>query len=385
MGMLYYALKMLIGDRAKYIGIILGLSFSSFIVAQQAAIFVGLMSRTFGFIQDTSQADIWVMDHKVQYIDDIKPLRDNETYRVKSIEGVQWAVPFYKGLIRARIGNGNFQTCILIGIDDATLIGGPPKFLEGSIENLRIPDAVIVNDVGAEDKLCLDFPQNRQPLKMGDLLELNDYRAVVQGICQVSRTFQSQPVIYTTFKRALTFAPVERKALSFVLVKAKEGIHPKIVCQNIQSATGLAAYTSDEFKKKTVLYFMKYTGIPINFGVAVLLGFIIGMAIAGQTFYNFTLDNLRYFATFKAMGASNQLLTKMILIQAFWIGSIGWGIGMGAACLFGLLSRVTELSFRMPWQLFLITSMSMGLISVFAAMLSLKKVRTIDPAIVFKS
>jgi putative ABC transport system permease protein len=383
--MLHYALKMLIGDKAKYIGIILGLSFSSFIVAQQAGIFVGLMSRTFGFITDTSQADIWVMDNKVQYIDDIKPLRETEVYRVRSIEGVEWAVPFYKGLIRARIGNGNFQTCILIGIDDATLIGGPPKFLEGSIESLRIPDAVIVNDVGAEDKLCLDFPENEQPLKVGDVLELNDYRAVVQGICQVSRTFQSQPVIYTTFNRALTFAPSERKNLSFVLAKAKPGVDPEGVCQNIRQVTGLNAYTSKQFEKKTVLYFMKYTGIPINFGVAVLLGFIIGMAIAGQTFYNFTLDNLRYFATFKAMGASNELLTKMILTQAFWIGAIGWGIGMGAACLFGLLSRVSELSFRMPWELFLFTSISVGLISMFAAYLSLRKVRKLDPAIVFKS
>ena len=158
--MLQYALKMLIGDKAKYIGIILGLSFSSFIMSQQAAIFVGLMSRTFGFITDTSQANIWVMDPKVQYIDDIKPLSEIELYRVRSIEGVEWAVPFYKGLIRAKLGEGNFQTCVLIGIDDATLIGGPPRFVQGKIENLRLPDAVIVNEVGAKERLTHDFPKN---------------------------------------------------------------------------------------------------------------------------------------------------------------------------------------------------------------------------------
>jgi putative ABC transport system permease protein len=383
--MFAYALKMLMGDKAKYLGIILGLSFASFIISQQAAIFVGIMSRTFGFITDTSQANIWVMDSKVQYIDDIKPLRESELYRVKSIEGVEWAVPFYKGLIRARLEDGNFQTCILIGIDDATLIGGPPSFVDGQIENLRMPDAIIVNKVGAEDKLSHDFPQNHFPLQIGDRLELNDHRAMVRGICNVSRTFQSQPVIYTTFNRALAFAPPERKTLSFVLVRSKRGIDPQEVCDRIHAVTGLTALTSQSFKNQTVSYYLKYTGIPINFGVAVILGFIIGIAIAGQTFYNFTLDNLRYFATFKAMGASTHLLTQMILIQAFWVGAVGWGIGVGAAALFGFLSRGTELSFRMPWELFLLTAFSVGLISAFAAWLSMRKVRTIDPAIVFKS
>ncbi|MES2273814.1 MAG: ABC transporter permease [Chlamydiota bacterium] len=383
--MLLYALKMLIGDRAKYIGIILGLSFASFIISQQAAIFLGLMSRTFGFITDTSQPNIWVMDRNVQYIDDIKPLRDTELFRVQSIEGVAWAVPFYKGLIRARLADGNFQTCILIGIDGATLIGAPPKISQGNIEMLRMPDAVFVNDVGARDKLSHDFPKDQNPLRIGDRLELNDNRAVVVGICQNSRTFQSQPVIYTTYERALAYSPIERKLLSFVLVRSKPGVDPAVLCRKITAITGLAAYTSLEFKKLTISYYIKYTGIPINFGVAVILGFIIGVAIAGQTFYNFTLDNLRYFATFKAMGADTKLLTQMILVQSFWAGAIGWGIGVGAACLFGFLSRSTELSFRMPWPLFLLTALSIALISMFASWISMRKVRKLDPAIVFKS
>jgi putative ABC transport system permease protein len=192
-------------------------------------------------------------------------------------------------------------------------------------------------------------------------------------------------VIYTTFNRALTLVPSERKNLSFILAKSQPGVDPKHLCEKIHSITGLTAYTSKQFKQKTIAYYLKYTGIPINFGVAVILGFIIGTAIAGQTFYNFTLDNIRYFATFKAMGADTKTLTRMILIQAFWTGSIGWGIGVGAACLFGYLSKGTELSFRMPWLLFLFTALSVGLISTFAAWLSLRKVKKLDPAIVFKS
>src|SRR5262249_27834886 len=137
------------------------------------------------------------------------------------------------------------------------------------------------------------------PLQIGDTLELNDHRAIVVGLAKVSRTFQSQPVVYTTYSRATTFAPRERKLLSFILVKAQPGASPHVLADRIQQATGLAAYTADDFKRLTVAYFLKYTGIPINFGIAVTLGFLVGTAIAGQTFYNFTLDNLRHFGALK--------------------------------------------------------------------------------------
>src|SRR5438045_4313838 len=194
--MIRVALKMLVGDRAKYLGIIMGLTFASLLITQQAAIFVGLMTRTFGAITDLSLPDIWVMDHKVQFIDDIKPLQDTELLRVRGISGVEWAVPLYKGLLKARLDNGNFQTCNVFGLDDATLIGGPPVMVQGQLADLRRSEAVIVDDVGANGKLAkvaTDAYGNEIkgaepiPLKIGAALELNDHRATVVGICRVSR------------------------------------------------------------------------------------------------------------------------------------------------------------------------------------------------------
>lgn len=379
------ALKMLIGDKTKYIGLILGLSFASFIITQQAAIFVGLMKRTYGFITDIRQNDIWVMDPKVRYIDDSKPLKDTQLYRVRGIEGVAWAEPLYKGLIRAKLDNGTFQMCNVIGIDDATLIGGPPQMIEGQLLNLRQPDAVIVNQVGAMGKLAKKTSHGLEPLELGSLLELNDHRAKVVGICKVSRTFQSQPVIYTTYRRALKFAPKERKLLSFILVKGEKGVSLNALCTKIENTTGLKAYTNNQFSKLTVDYFLENTGIPLNFGVAVVLGFIIGVAVAGQTFYNFVCDNLRYLAVFKAMGADNIKLAKMTLWQAFWVGFIGWGIGIGAASIFGIASSSSELSFALPWQLFLLSAASIFFICLVATLLSLIKIFRLQPATVFQS
>jgi len=382
------ALKMLIGDRGKYLGIIMGLTFASLLITQQASIFTGLMTRTYGAITDLSQPDIWVMDPKVLYIDDVKPLQGTELFRVRGIPGVDWAVPLYKGLLKARLKSGNFQICNVFGLDDATLIGGPPVMIEGILSDLRRQDSIIVNDVGARTRLAglPKFPGGKRvPLKVGDTLEINDHRAVVVGICRVSRTFQSQPVIYTTYSRATTFAPRERKLLSFVLVKAEEGEDLQKVCSRIKERTGLGAYTAQQFKDLTYNFFMRSTGIPINFGIAVGLGFLIGTVIAGQTFYNFTLENLRYFGTLKAMGATNFLLLRMIILQALMVGAIGYGMGVGGASLFGYLLGGTELAFRLTEHLLYVSAGAIALIIVISALISIRKVMGLEPAIVFKA
>ena len=384
----YIALKMLMGDKGKYIGIVMGLTFASLIMTQQPAIFIGILARTYSFISDVGLPDIWVMDEKVQFVDDIKPLQDTELYRVRGVSGIEWAMPMYKGMLKARMGDGTFQTCNVIGLDDTTLIGAPALLLEGKLEDLRRSDGVIVDIDGATEKLAkppLIAGGKKIPPKIGDSLELNDHRAFVVGIAKVTRTFQSQPVIYTTYSRAKSYAPKERKLLSFVLVKAKKGQDLHELTERIRANTGLTAYTQQEFKDMTYNYFIKNTGIPINFGISVLLGFIVGAAIAGQTFYNFTLENLRQFGVLKAMGTSNFMLLRMILLQAILVGSIGYGMGVGLTALFGYLMRHSILAFKFPWQLLVFSGAGVSLICMFAAFISILKVIRLEPAIVFKS
>lgn len=381
------ALKMLMGDRAKFFGILMGLTFASLLITQQMAIFIGLMTRTYGFVTDAQLPDIWVMDPKVQFVDDMKPLQETQLYRTRSVEGVEWAVPMYRGFLRARLEDGNFQMCIVNGLDDATLIGGPARMVEGSLEDLRRSEGVIVDRGAALEKLGKPplVPGGApRPLELGDTLEINDHRAVVVGFCETSPTLMAQPVLYTTYSRALNFAPRERKLLTFVLVKAEAGHAVADVCARIEAATGLAARPRKGLEELTMDYYMKYTGIPVNFGIAVALGFIVGIAIAGQTFYNFTLENLRHFGALKAMGASNRTLLSMIVLQAILVGAIGYGLGVGAAALFGELTKNTALAFHFPWELLFLSAGAIAVICVVAALISIRKVFQLEPAIVFK-
>jgi putative ABC transport system permease protein len=375
----WIAWKMLIGNRGKYLGIVLGIAFAALLIAQQASIFCGLMYMTTGQIRDVKGVDIWVMDPNVAFVDDIKPMSENELFRVRGVPGVDWAVRFYKGLARARLPSGKFQQIILLGLDEGSLVGAPAEMLVGDVRDLYQPDALIIDDAGYTQL----WPD--EPFQTGKVIEMNDRRGVVVGVCTASRTFQTFPVVYTRFSQAVQFVPTERKVLSFVLAQAEPGRSPQALCQEIVRQTGLLARTHKDFVWDTIWYYFKNTGIPMNFGITVLLGFIVGTAIAGQTFYLFTVENIRQFGTLKAMGTSNLRIVGMVMLQALQVGAIGYCLGVGGAAGFGwLMKQNTKLAFLMPWQVPVITAIAVMVIILLSSLLSIRKVLVVEPAIVFK-
>jgi putative ABC transport system permease protein len=377
--MLWIAWKMLVGNRVKYLGIVFGVVFAALLIAQQASIFCGLMSFTINQIRDVEGPGIWVMDKGVQYVDDIKPLADTELFRVKGVPGVEWAVRFYKGIARARLEEGTYEQMILLGLDDATLVGAPRQLFMGSIADLRKPDAVIIDDAGYR-RIWPD-----EPFRIGRTFEMNDRRAVVVGLAKAGRTFTSFPIVYTRYSQAVLFAPPERRVLSFVLAEAAPGVAPEEVCRRIEERTGLQAVTRTQFLWKTIIYYMRKTGIPINFGITVLLGFFVGTAIAGQTFYLFTVENIRQYGALKAMGASNWTILTMVLAQGLQVGLVGYGVGVGLAAVFGWWVRgASRLAFFMPWEVLAITGAAVFVIVLVASLVSIRKVLVVEPAIVFR-
>ena len=83
-----------------------------------------------------------------------------------------------------------------------------------------------------------------------------------------------------------------------------------------------------------------------------MLGFVVGLAISSQTFYSFILENLRNLGALKAMGASDRVLSRMVMLQTLTVGLIGYGCGVGLAMLFGMvLLKKGMPSFFLSWQL----------------------------------
>jgi putative ABC transport system permease protein len=383
--MYYIALQMLFGDRGKYIGMIIGISFSALIMTQQPSILVGLLSRTYSFIGDVSLPDIWVMDPGVQFVEEHKPMRDTDLGRVRGVNGVSWAAPLYKNLMIAKLPDGMTKTIDVTGLDDATLVGAPFRILSGSLSDFRRADAVFVDREAANTHLRVAISKTKsRPLMVGDVIEINDHRAFVVGYIKASRNFVLQPQVYTTYSRALSYAQPNRRQLTYILVKAKAGEDLHNLCKKIEDRTHLRAYTAADFSDVNLNYWMDNTGIPINFGISVLLGFIVGAAVVGQTFYNFVQENIKHYAVLKAMGLRNQLLAKMVMLQASVVGVIGYGLGVGLTALFGLKFDDSVLAFRMPPILLLYSGLAVFLIILISAFIGIRRVIRVDPSVVFR-
>lgn len=378
--MFQIALKMLWGDKAKYFGLVCGITFATLLMAQQVSIFIGLMARTASVIQEVSAADLWVMDPRVRYIEEVEPLRDIELFNIRSVEGVAWAVPFYKGISTIRLTDGKTQQVQLIGVDDVSLIGLSPNIIMGEAAILQQPQAAMM------DKNGFNFTWPGQPIQTGKEVELNDHRLLIKGICNARPTFLTFPIVYVSYQTAKEITPPQRNKLSFVLVKSKPGVTPETLAKTISKQTGLQALTQKEFAKQSINYYLTRTGIPINFGITVFLGIIIGAAITAQTFYIFVIENIKQFAAMKAFGVTNGQLLKLVLTQAALVGFIGYSLGIGLTALFFKVTKDAPAltGFLLHWQVMAGSACVITVIIIFAILFSLRKVFTIDPAIVFK-
>lgn len=377
--MISFAYKMLIGNRAACIGVLFGVFLATLLISQQTAIFLGLIERSYRIVTDISEPTIWVMDPATESDEKLRSLPIGYLDVVRSVPGVAWAVPLNSSLLPIITPGGKFDICQLYGIDDATLIGAPSNMLEGSIRDLRREGGIIVDVHSANGTLARLKPDGtKEPLHLGETLEINGKQALIVGICKVTRGFYPQPIIFTSLSQFKVFNPGADDRIGYILAKTNADANIESVCKLINSYSGLHALTRDEFKNQIRDFFLK-TGILINFGLSVALGVIIGFSIAGQIFYMMTLENIVYYALIKAMGGTEKMILQMIIFQAALVSVIGYALGIGITVLWGLAIQDTTLAFLFPWQLLLFTGFIVLIICIFTAVLSIRKVLRADP------
>ena len=379
----WIALRMLTGDRVKYYGLIFGIAFSTLLIAQQSTLFVNLMLRASAAVWDVTDADIWVMDQRAQTVDATRALPDTDLFRVRGIPGVAWAVPTLRQGATVRTPQGTLELVSVVGLDDPTLIGLPKKIVRGNLSDLAGPDALFIDEVGSR-KLFPNLPPEQV---VGQEIELNDQRAVIRGVVDANPSFTSGVLLFTQYSNALNYVPGTRNRMTFILARAAPGRDPAEVARQIEVATGLKARSQREFALDSIYYVAANTGIPINFGITVLLGFIVGVAIVGLTFSLFIRDNIKQFGALKAIGVTNGKIRGMVSLQAAWIGAIGYSIGIGFAALFIISGSNNSDAFKgfyTPWQILLIVAVAVLLMVFGTGFIALRKVLKTEPAEVFR-
>jgi len=389
------AMRMLLGDRAKYAGLIFGITFTSFLVTFALSYFCGFMTWGFALISEHPYADVWVMDPSVTSVEQTVNLPDAALYRVRSVEGVRGAVPMTLGNVDIHFPNGSFQSYQLIGVDDASL-AGVPATTSFATALLRTPDAVLVSAGGTDDKLNTPsragdhWPYGRahidvptRELRAGDTLQINDRRALVVDNVQALPRYPARPLLYTTIANASRFLPAERHRLTFVLATAAPGMDPRALAHRIEARTGLRARTTDEFKSDTVYWFLLNSEDVGDVATMLALAMIVGFGVTGVMLYIFTSENLRQYAVLGAMGATSRQLVRMLFTQAGMCALLGTGLGLGLCSLAGEFFGTLGYPFRMMWFTPIFGMAMVTVVSLVAALLSVRPVLKLSPAVVF--
>lgn len=379
--MIEIALKMLFGERAKYMMLVSGICFATILMTQGLALFFGILSFSYATATNI-RAPIWVVDPLVQQVGDNQPLRDTDVNRVRSVEGVAWAAPLYVGNAQAKLLTGGAtQPLTLVGLDSDTLAGAPTRMIEGNILDLRLAQSVVV------DAKFLEIMQTTRGVKLGigDVFEMNDRRAIIVGVAKVAQGQSGASYVFTTWDRAKEYAPSQRKMLTHVLAAPAPDKPVAEVILAIEEQTGLQAVTEAEFKRMSAMWMIFSSPIPYVVGLIVGIGFIIGLGVSGQTFYTFVLENTRHLGALKAMGASNLKVAAMIITQAGIVGFVGFGLGVGVMSGFFSILPEGRAPLMLLWQIPVIVFFAITVICMVAAMLSLWRVARIEPAIVFRA
>jgi len=394
--MLHVALKMLTGNRAKYAGLLFGITFTSFLVTFALSYFAGFMTRGFALISENPEADVWVMDPAVNSTEHTTNLPFSVLNQVRSIDGVRSAVPLALGSAEVRFPNGEFQTFQVIGVDGPTLSGLPPLRNDVARSVLRTPDAAVVDTGGTEGKLQtpllradqwprrpkLNVPTRR--LRSGDVVLVNDHRVRIAGLAHALPRYPPRPLLYTTYANAGRILLPERHLMTFVLAKAAPGVDPVVLAKRIAARTGLRARTANQFTVDTVRWFFINSEDVGDIASMIAIAMLVGFGVTGVMLYMFTEENLKQYAVLKAMGATPRLLLTMILAQAGLCALLGTGLGLGLCAIVGQIAAAeADYPFRMMWFTPLFGGTMVVLVSLVAATASARTVFKLHPGIVF--
>ena len=376
-GILKLALKLLLADRGKFLTLVIGITFAVFLMMLMTSMFFGIIQHSAANIINIG-ARIWVMDPDVQTPQNSIPMPNYVLDAVRSIPGVDYAVPLYVGAGLVRLHDGTYQAATVIGLDDATLFGRP-ALLAGNTLDIYGNDAFFaVHDA--------NYAKLGNP-KLGTTFEINDHRGRIAGIAHVSiGSLFGLPTLYTTFSRATQDLPSTRYTLSFILAQPKSAADIPTIKRAV-GKLGYRALTDREFTTRNDRFYEFQTAMGTNILIMTLISFIVGLSIAAETFYMFVLDNLERFGALKAIGARSSALVVMIFYQSLIVSFLGFGFGVllaSALVAFGKL-RIPNYAAIITYQNVFMALVMVLVISGISSYIGIRRILRIDPFVVFRS
>jgi len=369
------AQRNLFHDKVRLTVTLTGIVFSVVLIVVQLGLFLGFTTATSNLI-DHSNADLWITSKNVPYVEQGVAFSERKLNQVRAVPGVADAQKIIAHWTQWKRHDGGQESVQIVGINVDDPIERPWNLVEGRVEDLKSPDAVILDEL---------YKQKLGVSHIGEVFEIGGYRARVVGFTRGIRSFTTSPYVFTTFKNAQDYTNLREDQTMFILVRVALGADVQQVRRDLlDHVKDVDVLTTAQFSRMTTFYWMFTTGAGVAVLIAAVLGLVVGFVVVAQTIYATTMDHIREFGTLKAMGAPNSYVYKVIMKQAAISAVIGYALGMVVSVFVVHGSEKGGAAILMPMPMaigmfFLTLTMCVG-----AALVSINKVTHIDPAMVFK-
>lgn len=372
------AYRNLFHDRMSLIVTLVGIVFSVVLVAIQCGLYLGSESKI-ATVLDRASPDFWVVPVGTKSFDDPSLMNGREKFAALSTPGVRSVEEMLVNFSAWRKPEGGKKAFVLVGLDWKNGGTKPWNLADGTVDDLEAPGSVAVDRSYFKD-LGID------PVGLGAHAEINGQRVRVTATTQAIRSFTTLPYIFTPIERARELTGASPDQSTYQLIKLNPGADLEKVRARLQERLpDTEVLTHQEFRDRSLNYWMFNTGAGAALIMGAALGIIVGVVIVAQTLYASTKDHLNEFATLRALGASASYIHTVILIQALLSAVIGYAVGISLALfvIYGLAAKKATLTILMTPKLAMyLFALTVGMCMI-AAMTAISKVMRIDPASVF--
>jgi len=371
-------------DPIRTVVAILGVVFAVVLVTVEVGMLLGLV-RNASLLIDQSNADLWVSTVDVQTFDFATPMSQRKRYKIEAIPGVERVEEYNVSYSVWKLPSGGNANCQVIALDERGSLAAPLNLVAGSIDELHNQDSVII-DEAERTKLG--------NARLGDYVEIMERRAKIVGFTRGMRSFTTTPYIFTSLRRGENYGwlttsdrPGEKgKASIYFLVKVSAGFDVENVRRAImRDVRDVSVETRETFSWITRRYWLFETGVGFGFLAAAMLGVMVGGVIVSQALYAMTMEKLPEYGVLKALGASMGELSRVVLDQGLICGCAGLVVGLLASHCIGLVANAAGTSVEIPMALMGCVVLLTVLLCSSAALVSILRLRNIEPGMVFRT
>jgi putative ABC transport system permease protein len=369
------AWRNLLTDPLRFVATVIGIVFAVVLISLQTGMLIGFMRSSAGLVEN-SGANVWVAARGTTNVDQSGILGESAYYRAVGIPGIAKLSRTIIQFTGWKKPDGGTETVILVGFDTTTGMGAPWDIVEGSIESLSSPNAVMIDRLYAE-KLGIT--------KIGQRIEIADRIATVVGFTAGIRTFTQSPYVFTSYQNALQYTNIRDGSSSYLLIRTAAGHAPATVARSLASSLNdMDVMTTEDIAAKTQNYWIVTTGAGSALVMGAVLGALVGMVIVAQTLYSATVERLSEYATLSAIGAGSGYLNAIVIKQAVIAGGIGFAVASVIALAMAWSSTQSPAAIFLPIHILaLIGLLTIGMCAA-ASLLAIRKLHSIDPTSVFR-